>query len=156
MPVFNPIMVWVYGIIAVAALGASSLGGYKVGEWKQASADHDDVKTAQDALTQNAVDVAAAEKAARAETASIYEKEIKDLKDRATFAETLDKNLQDTNSALATKLYNAQQAVRTASHAPTTQKLLDTPIPADLRDSVRNAIDGNQAGVPSSADHHPD
>lgn len=152
---FESIKVWVYGIVAVAALGASSLGGYKVGEWKQASADHDDVKTAQDALTQNAVDVAAAEKAARAETAAIYEKEIKDLKAKNEWANQLDADLQKTNATLATKLYNAQQAVRTASHVPTTQALLDTPLPADLRDSVRNAINGNQAGVPSGADHRP-
>ena len=151
---FDSIKVWVYGIVAVAALGAASVGGYKIGEWKQATADHDDVKAAQDALTQNAQNVAEAEKRARADAATIYEKEIKELKAKNEWANQLDADLQKTNQTLTTKLYNAQKAVEAARHVPTTQALLDTPLPADLRDSVRNAINGTQADVPRNADHH--
>lgn len=153
---FESAKVWAYVIVTGVAVGASALGGYKVGEWKQASADDDKVTTATNALAKNAKDVAEVEKRARADAAAEYESEIKNLKDRAAWAEQLDNDLRDTNTKLAGKLYDAQQAIAKARKSPSTDALLATPLPADLRDGVRDAINSPRNDVPGDADHHPD
>ena len=152
---FDSAKVWAYVIVTGVAVGASALGGYKVGEWKQASADETKVTDATNALAKNAKDVAEAEKRARADAAAEYESQIKQLKDRATWAEQLDADLQKTNTTLAGKLYDAQQAVAKARRAPSTDALLSTPLPADLRDGVRDAINGPRNDVSGGADHRP-
>lgn len=147
--------VYAYAIALGAIIFASFMGGYKTGEWRQGAADSAKVTQAQTDLAQNAKDVAQAEKDGRAAAAAIYEAEIKDLKDRAQFSDDLANQLRDDNTKLNAKLYAAQKAVEAAKHDPDAKAFLATPVPAALRNGVRDALatPTNGGSVPSVAGH---
>lgn len=136
----SPYSLWIkLGAMALAVFFVFGTG-YKVGEWKQGNADSQEVQDAKDALIKNSLDVAAAEKQARDDTAKEYESQIKDLNFRNEQTAEALAGYQAINRDLSAKNVTFQHTIEGLRHDKANANFLDTPIPASIRDQLLHDI----------------
>lgn len=135
LPIVSSFQVWVAVAVLAASVAGIATAGYKVGVTVQASRDNEALREGIKAADARA---AAAEKQ-RDDQAAQYKKENEERDKRDALATKLYNEAVAATNASNVALIAARKAIREQRNDPQTSAILDTAIPADLRQRVCDA-----------------